>query len=60
MIKLNFKREKTKNIFKICNINKFFVMGERFFCTSFSETKSVERPSHVEPRASREVCLKRH
>ena len=37
----------------------FFVMGESFFCESFSETKSGKRATQVEPRVSHEVCSRR-
>ena len=44
----------------IFNMNKFFVIGERFFCTSFSETTSGKRGTYFEPGASRDLNLERH
>ncbi len=35
-------------------------MGERFFCESFSETKSGKRATYFEPVVSRELYLERH
>jgi hypothetical protein len=45
--------------FIIFNMKKFFVMGERFFCESFSETKSGKRATYFEPGPSHDLSLKR-
>ena len=37
----------------------FFVMGERFSCESFCETKSGKRATHFEPWLLRGLSLKR-
>ena len=39
------------------NKKKFFVIGEKFSCTSFSETKSGKRATRFEPVPSRELYL---
>ena len=43
----------------IFSIKKFFVMGERFFCESFSETKSGKRATYFDPEPSRGLFLER-
>jgi hypothetical protein len=43
--------------FIIFNMKKFFVMGERFFCESFSETESGKRATYFGPERSRGLYL---
>ena len=56
----NFQETRKFAFSYILNMEKFFVMGETFFCVSFSETKSGKRANYFDPMVFHESCLKRH
>ena len=57
---LTFFQKRCKLIFSYTfNMQKLFVMGESFSCTSFSETKSGKRGTHFGSGPSYELYLER-